>query len=73
LFGGPPRYTEELGGFPAVLRPHQGKQIAEEQRVRFVDALRGYLDFGTQVAVQNSFAQAEADLHPCQEVPHWSW
>jgi hemoglobin len=92
VFGGPTRYTDELGGFPALLRPHPGKHIAPEQRDRFVelflaaadacgwpadtrtrDALRGYLDFGTEVAVRNSFAGTDDELHPCQEVPHWSW
>ena len=92
VFGGPPRYTEELGGFPALLAPHRGKAIGEDQRQRFIelfleaadtadlpgdlrtrDALRDYLEFGTQVAVQNSRAAGDADLHPCQEVPRWSW
>jgi hemoglobin len=92
VFGGPSTYTDQLGGFPALLRHHQGKRIAEEQRARFVElfmaaadvadwptdqrtrqALRGYLDFGTEVAVQNSFADTDEQLHPCQEVPRWNW
>ena len=92
VFGGPSRYTDELGGFPALLAAHRGKGIAEDQRRRFVElflqaadtaglpdddrtrsALRGYLEFGTEVAVRNSHAAADADLHPCQEVPTWSW
>ena len=92
VFGGPPRYTDELGGFPALLEPHRGKQIREDQRRRFVelflqaadtaglpddartrDALRGYLEFGTVVAVQNSHATSDAGLHSCREVPRWSW
>ena len=92
VFGGPTRYTDECGGFPALLTPHRGKRIREDQRRRFVelflqaadaaglpddvrtrDALRGYLEFGTQVAVQNSHAAGDTDLHPCQEVPRWSW
>lgn len=40
---------------------------------RFRTALRAYLEFGTEVAVQNSHATADEDLHPCQEVPRWSW
>ncbi|WP_199424779.1 group II truncated hemoglobin [Actinotalea solisilvae] len=36
-------------------------------------ALLEYLEFGTEVAAQNSHAVAEADLHPCQEVPRWDW
>ncbi|RZS90343.1 hemoglobin [Motilibacter rhizosphaerae] len=92
VFGGPRRYTEELGGFPALLAPHRGKRISEEQRARFVElflaaadasgfpddertrsALRGYLGFGTEVAVQNSSAEGDDGLHPCQEVPVWGW
>ena len=30
-----------------------------------------YLAFGTEVAVVNSHAESDADLHPCQEIPHW--
>jgi hemoglobin len=92
VFGGPTRYTDELGGFPALLAPHRGKHITEPQRARFVElfeaaadacgwpsdtrtraALRGYLDFGTAVAMQNSHVTDDADLHPCQEVPRWDW
>ena len=92
VFGGPARYTDELGGFPALLAPHRGKQIREDQRQRFIelflqaadavglpsdprtrDALSSYLEFGTLVAVQNSHVTADVDLHPCREVPHWSW
>jgi hemoglobin len=92
VFGGPTRFTDELGGFPALLAAHRGRQITEEQRRRFVElflqaadetdlpddepfrrALTGYLEFGTEVAVVNSHATSEAELHPCQEVPRWSW
>ncbi len=92
VFGGPTRYTDQLGGFPALLAAHRGKQIREDQRQRFVelflaaadtagllpdrrtgDALRSYLEFGTTVAVQNSHATTDDQLHPCQEVPHWNW
>lgn len=40
---------------------------------RFRDALRGYLDFGTEIAMQNSHATIDDELHPCQEVPRWDW
>jgi hemoglobin len=92
VFGGPTRFTEELGGFPELLAAHRGRQITEEQRRRFIElflqaadetdlpddepfrrALTGYLEFGTEVAVVNSHASSEAELHPCQEVPRWSW
>lgn len=40
---------------------------------RFRDALRSHLEFGSQVAQQNSWAQSDAELHPIREVPRWSW
>ena len=89
VFGGPSRYTDELGGFPGLLSHHRGLGIAEPQRARFVelfldayDAVRPpddttrrhfaeYLAFGTEVAMVNSHAESDADLHPCQEIPRW--
>lgn len=92
VFGGPPTYTDQHGGFPTLLTPHRGLRIREDQRQRFVDlflhaadaagwpsdartrsALRGYLEFGTEVAKQNSYATSDSDLHPCQEIPRWGW
>jgi len=92
VFGGPTRFTDQLGGFPALLAAHQGRQITEAQRRRFVAlflaaadetelpsdepfrrALISYLEFGTEIAVVNSHATGEADRHPCQEIPRWSW
>ena len=39
----------------------------------FRSAIREHLEFGTQVAMQNSNAQSDDDLHPLREVPHWTW
>ncbi len=39
----------------------------------FRDAVRSHLEFGADVAQQNSWAEADSDLHPIREVPHWSW
>lgn len=89
VFGGPARYTDQLGGFPTLLASHRGLAIAPEQRARFIELfltafdevgphdadlrreLAAHLDFGTEVAVVNSYATDDADLHPCQEVPRW--
>jgi hemoglobin len=30
-----------------------------------------YLQFGTEVALVNSHAVDDDDLHPCQEIPRW--
>src|SRR4051794_8535087 len=39
----------------------------------FRDAVREHVDFGSRVAMQNSHAATDADLHPLREVPRWSW
>jgi hemoglobin len=90
-FGGPDRFTRELG-FDYIVQAHRGLKITEEQRQRFVelylesldeaglpddapfrDAVRSHLEFGSQVAVQNSNAATDADLHPLDHVPRWTW
>jgi hemoglobin len=90
-FGGPDRFTRELG-FAHLVAVHRNLRITEEQRQRFVDlyvaaldeagmpddepfrtAVREHVEFGTRVALQNSHATTDADLHPLDEVPHWTW
>jgi len=39
----------------------------------FRAALRSHVEFGSQVAMQNSHARTDAELHPLREVPHWQW
>lgn len=39
----------------------------------FRDAVRSHIEFGSQVAQQNSHAATEAELHPLREVPRWTW
>jgi hemoglobin len=39
VLGGPPRYTEELGGYPSMLAHHRGLAITPEQRFRFASLL----------------------------------
>src|SRR6267142_7097667 len=72
-FGGPARFTKEMGGFKHMIDAHRGFKIIEEQRQRFVDlymqsadeaglpsdkpfrdALRSHVEFGSNVAKQNS-------------------
>jgi hemoglobin len=36
VFGGPARYTAELGGYPAMVSKHLGLTITPEQRARWV-------------------------------------
>ncbi len=35
VFGGPSRYTDELGGYPAMLGHHLGLALTEEERSRW--------------------------------------
>ena len=39
VMGGPAAYSEELGGYPAMLAHHRGLEITPEQRLRFVTLL----------------------------------
>lgn len=39
VFGGPPKYTDEHGGYPHMLAKHRGLAITPEQRLRFVTLL----------------------------------
>lgn len=39
----------------------------------FRAALRSHVEFGTQVAAQNSHAETDDQLHPLREVPRWGW
>jgi hemoglobin len=90
-FGGPDRFTRELG-FGHLIQVHRHLKITREQRERFVelylaaldavgmpddkpfrDAVRAHVEFGSQVAMQNSNAASVDDLHPLREVPLWTW
>jgi hemoglobin len=39
----------------------------------FRQAVREHVEFGSQVAMQNSNARSADELHPLREVPHWTW
>jgi hemoglobin len=39
----------------------------------FREAVRSHLEFGSKVAMQNSNATSDDELHPLREVPHWTW
>jgi hemoglobin len=90
-FGGPDRFSRELG-FEHLIEVHRGLKITEEQRARFVelymvaldeagmpddepfrDAVREHVEFGTRVALQNSHATTDEELHPLRDVPRWNW
>ena len=90
-FGGPDRFTRELG-FAHLINVHRHKRITEEQRQRFVElymaaldasdlpdndefreAVRSHVEFGSKVAMRNSLAENDDELHPLREVPRWTW
>ena len=39
----------------------------------FRTAVREHVEFGSRVAMQNSNATSDAELHPLREVPRWTW
>jgi len=39
----------------------------------FREAVREHVEFGSRVAMQNSHATTDAELHPLREVPRWTW
>jgi hemoglobin len=39
----------------------------------FRAALREHVEFGSHVAMQNSHAETDDQLHPLREVPMWQW
>ena len=39
----------------------------------FRQALREHVEFGSHVAMQNSHAETDDQLHPLREVPRWNW
>jgi hemoglobin len=90
-FGGPDRFSRELG-FAHIITVHRGLKITEEQRQRFVElymaaldaaempgdpefraAVREHVEFGSKVAMQNSHAESDEELHRLREVPRWTW
>lgn len=39
----------------------------------FHEAVRSHVEFGSQVAMQNSHANTDDELHPLRDVPRWTW
>ena len=39
----------------------------------FRDAVREHVELDSRVALQNSHAATDAELHPLREVPRWTW
>jgi hemoglobin len=39
----------------------------------FREAVREHVEFGSRVAMRNSLATTDEELHPLREVPRWTW
>jgi hemoglobin len=39
----------------------------------FRESLRSHVEFGSRVAMQNSHARTDDELHPLRDVPLWQW
>jgi hemoglobin len=39
----------------------------------FREAVQSHIEFGSEVAMQNSHATNDDELHPLREVPRWQW
>ena len=39
----------------------------------FREALQSHVEFGSRVAMQNSHARTDDELHPLRKVPLWEW
>jgi hemoglobin len=37
------------------------------------EAVRSHAEFGSRVAMRNSNAESDEELHPLREIPRWSW
>jgi hemoglobin len=45
-------------------------RLPDDELIR--QAVRSHVEFGSQVAQQNSWAETDADLHPIRNVPRWA-
>ena len=63
VFGGPTRFTDELGGHQALLRAHLGLSITEEQRLRWMELMTA--------AVEKELPDDE--LLRCRVIEYFDW
>lgn len=88
VFGGPPRYTDELGGYANMLRHHVNLQITADQRAAFVSTmslaaddagLPGDPEFRSALlaylewGTRLAFENSQADAAPIEEAPVPRW
>ena len=88
VLGGEPRYTHELGGYPAMLAHHRDLAITQEQRLRFVTLLsraaddaalpddpefRAALMSYAEWGTRLAVANSQVDATPAQHAPVPRW
>jgi hemoglobin len=55
----------------AYLEALDEAQMPDDERFR--RAVREHVEFGSNVAQQNSWATTDDELHPIRSVPNWTW
>jgi hemoglobin len=56
-----------------TLHAHAGGEAALHRLEQISTAVREHVEFGTRVAMQNSNATSDEELHPLRTVPLWNW
>lgn len=67
------RITEEQRARFVELYLHALDTAGLPEDPAFRDAVREHVEFGSRVALQNSHAATDEELHPLHEVPRWTW
>jgi hemoglobin len=67
------RIAEEQRGRFVELYLEAADEAGLPDDAPFREALRSHVEFGSHVAVQNSHAETDEELHPLREVPKWTW
>ncbi|GAA2310474.1 group II truncated hemoglobin [Glycomyces scopariae] len=62
VFGGPTRYTDELGGFATILESHRGLAITDTQRTRFIELFDAAVARAAALDTAEGGIAADADL-----------
>jgi hemoglobin len=88
VFGGPTDYTDQLGGYPAMLSHHLGLAITEEQRARWAQLIAPSADeaglpddpefrsaFVAYIEWGTRLAKAAPGANPPTDypTPRWDW
>jgi hemoglobin len=67
------RITEEQRARFVALYLAAADTVGLPDDAPYREALRTHVEFGSHVAMQNSHAQTDEQLHPLREVPKWQW